>query len=95
MLTARDSAEAVGAKVYHVHTQRGDREINIIIEGSNGLVVAIEVKLSATVRDGDVDHLNWLEAQHHRPVRKVLVHAGQEHYRRTDGVYVVPLAGLT
>ncbi|WP_293768031.1 DUF4143 domain-containing protein [uncultured Corynebacterium sp.] len=94
VLTARVAAEVDGASVYHLRTRRGNHEIDVIIEGTDGTIVALEAKLSGDVREDDVAHLNWLEANHTRPVRKVLVHCGEQHYRREDGTYVVPLAGL-
>ena len=43
--------------MWHLRTARGGREIDLIVEGRGGEVVALEVKLSATVGDGDVKHL--------------------------------------
>ena len=58
-------------------------------------VVAIEVKLAATVDDRDVRHLNWLHSQlGDRLVDRVVVTTGEFAYRRRDGVAVVPLALL-
>lgn len=37
VLSARVVAEVHGAKVYHLRTSRGEREIAIIIEDSNGI----------------------------------------------------------
>lgn len=94
VLTARVAAEVAGAQVYHLRTRRGDHEVDIIVEGPNGTVVAIEVKTSAIIRDDDVKHLNWLKEKHNRPVERIIVHAGTQHYQREDGIYVVPLVGL-
>lgn len=94
VLTARVAAENLSAKVYHLRTYRGDREIDIIVEGTDGTVVAIEVKLSAVIRDDDVKHLRWLQENHPRPVTGIVVHAGSQYYRRPDGIYVLPLAAL-
>lgn len=88
------AAEVAGAKVYHLRTRRGDHKVDIIVEGSDGTIVAIEVTLAAHIRDDDVAHLNWLEANHSRRGHKLVVHASREHYRRNDGVYVLPLAAL-
>ena len=58
-------------------------------------MVALEVKLSATVTDGDVRHLNWLHGQlGDRLADRVVLTTGAHAYRRPDGVAVVPLALL-
>ncbi len=58
-------------------------------------MVAIEVKLSATIDDHDVRHPNWLHPQiGRRLVDRVVVTTGEYAYRRPDGVAVVPLALL-
>lgn len=49
-------AEASSASVAHLRTKDGVREIDLIIEGSDRQVVAIEVKLAATIEDHDVRH---------------------------------------
>jgi predicted AAA+ superfamily ATPase len=88
-------AQAAGARVGHLRTHRGEHEVDLIVERPDGRIIAIEVKLSATVSDGDVRHLHWL----HRQVGDdlldaIVVTTGREAYRRTDGVGVVPAALL-
>ena len=94
-LTARVAAQAAGARIGHLRTHNGDREVDLIIEGPEGQVVAIEVKLAATVTDSDVRHLHWLRDQlPDAVVDLVVITAGKYAYRREDGVAVVPLALL-
>ncbi len=58
-------------------------------------MVAIEVKLAATISDHDVRHLNWLQTQlGDRLAARVIVNTGEFAYRRPDGVLVVPLSLL-
>ncbi|WP_029108386.1 DUF4143 domain-containing protein [Mycobacterium sp. URHD0025] len=86
-------AEAAEATVGHLRTQNGDHEIDLIVEGPGMRVIAIEVKLAATVDDKDVRHLNWLKSQiGDRLVDRIVVNTGQFAYRRPDGVAVIPLA---
>ena len=55
----------------------------------------IETKLSATVEDGDVKHLRWLQEQLGPDLLDaVVVTTGAHAYRRPDGVAVVPAALL-
>ena len=61
----------------------------------DGRVLAIEVKLAGSVRDGDVKHLRWLEQQlGSRLLDSLVVTTGRSAYRRKDGVGVVPLGLL-
>jgi hypothetical protein len=81
--------------VSHLRTKSGEREVDFIVEGSGGKIVAIEAKLSATVTDSDVRHLNWLGDQVGNKLKdKVILTTGTDAYRRKDGVAVVPLSLL-
>lgn len=88
-------ADAASARVGHLRTKETDREVDLIVEGEDRTVVAIEVKLSETVNEKDVRHLNWLHRQiGDRLADRVLITTGEYAYRRPDGVAVVPLALL-
>jgi predicted AAA+ superfamily ATPase len=94
-LSVRTYAASFDARVEHLRTARGDREIDLIVHGRAGGVVAIEVKLGASVDDSDVRHLEWLRQRlGDRLIDAVVITAGQLTYRRPDGVLVVPLALL-
>lgn len=93
--SVRVYAEAAGARVGHLRTKNTDHEIDLIIEGDDHKVVAIEVKLANTVDAADVRHLNWLHGViGERLAARVVVYSGRYAYRRPDGVLVVPLALL-
>ncbi|MCL2464742.1 MAG: DUF4143 domain-containing protein [Micrococcales bacterium] len=96
-LSVRVYADAAGAEIGHLRTTDGryTREIDLIVEGSDRRVVAIEVKLAPTVGDGDVRHLAWLHQQiGDRLADQIVITTGDTAYRRRDGVAVVPLALL-
>ncbi len=93
--SVRVYAQAAGGTVGHLRTKNGDREIDLIVEAHDRSVVAIQVKLSASVTDFDVRHLKWLRDQLGDRVRDCLVvTTGPRAYRRPDGVAVVPFALL-
>ena len=93
--TVRVMAQACDARVSHARLQGGQHEVDLIVEGPELKVLAIEVKLSTAVRPADVAQLNWLETQMPgRVIDKVLINTGTYAYRRKDGVAVVPLALL-
>ncbi|HET8556246.1 MAG TPA: DUF4143 domain-containing protein [Gaiellaceae bacterium] len=87
-------AQAAEARVSHLRTSGGEHEVDLIVERDDGRVLALEVKLSVTVDDEDVQHLNWLaERIGGDLIGAVVVTTGQYAFRRRDGIAVVP-AGL-
>ncbi|RRD04919.1 ATP-binding protein [Arachnia propionica] len=94
-LGVRVAAQAAEAKLFHLRTNGGDHEIDLIVQGSDGRVLGIEVKLAASVSDSDVRHLLWLRSQlGERIANLVVITTGQHAYRRPDGILVLPLALL-
>lgn len=93
-LTVKVFAQAADARVGHLRTKGGEREIDFIISGRGGRTLAVEAKLSATVDGHDVRHLLWLKQEMPDLTDMVIVTTGREAYRRKDGVAVVPLALL-
>ena len=94
-LSVRSMAQAAEARVGHLRTRNGDHEVDLVVERGDGKVVAVEVKLSATVDDADVRHLHWLASVLQDDLLDMVVlTTGPTAYRRRDGVAVVPLALL-
>ena len=95
-LSARTYAQACEARVGHLRTRGGEHEIDLIIERRDGRIVALEVKLSATVDDADTRHLKWL-ADRIGPdlLDAAVITTGNEAYRRADGIGVIPAGLLT
>lgn len=94
-LCVRVYAQHSMATVGHLRTRNGDHEVDLVVQGRRRRVVAIEVKLSATVEDRDVRHLRWL-ADHLGDdlLDAVVITTGRFAYRRRDGIAVVPAALL-
>ncbi|HVW88686.1 MAG TPA: DUF4143 domain-containing protein [Gaiellaceae bacterium] len=94
-LDLRVFAQQNEAKVEHLRTFSGDREVDLIVERADGRVVAFEVKLGQTADDADVRHLHWLADQiGDELLDSVVVTTGRSAYRRRDGIAVVPAALL-
>jgi predicted AAA+ superfamily ATPase len=94
-LNLRVYAQAAEASVHHLRTHSGRHEVDFIIERDDRRVVAVEVKLSASVDDGDVEHLHWLGRELGDDLLDaVVVTTGRHAYRRADGIAVVPAALL-
>ncbi len=94
-LCFRVAAQAAEATVGHLRTRNGDHEIDLVLVRDDGKVVAVEVKLSATVDDRDIAHLRWLANRLGVDLLDaVVVNTGPNAYRRPDGIGVFPLALL-
>jgi hypothetical protein len=94
-LSVRTFAQAAEASVRHLRTERGEHEVDLIVERDDGRVLAVEVKLKGVVLDHDMRHLRWLRDQiGDGLLDAVIVTTGHEAYRRKDGIAVVPAALL-
>lgn len=94
-LCVRVPAQVAEAEVAHLRTRNGDHEVDLIVARPDGKVLAIEVKLSATIGDRDVRHLHWLREQiGNRLLDAIVINTGPYAYRREDGIGVVPLGLL-
>ena len=90
-LGVRVAAEAAGARVRHLRTAEGKREVDLIVVRDDHRIIAIEVKLSQSVGDEDVRHLRWLaDKLGDDLLDAVVITTGSEAYRRADGIAVVP-----
>lgn len=95
VLGVRVMAQSAEATVSHLRTKAGEHEVDIIVEGPDGAVLGIEIKLASDVGDADVRHLIWLrEKMPDRVVNLAIITTGAAAYRRRDGVTVIPLALL-
>lgn len=94
-LGVRVFAQAAEARVGHIRTRNGDREIDLIVERADGRIVAIEVKLAHTISEADVRHLAWLQRRLGPQVLDaIVITTGRHAVRRADGIGVVPAALL-
>ena len=88
-------SQASEARTFHLRTDAGVHEIDLIVQKPDQRVVAFEVKLGAVVEDRDVRHLHWLRDQlGDEMLDGVVLSTGSTAYRRQDGFAVVPLALL-
>lgn len=93
-LSVRPLAQRCDGRIYHLRTENGRHEVDLIIEADNG-VLAMEVKLGATVENTDAKHLSWLKKiLGDSLIDAVVVNTGPYAYRREDGIAVIPLALL-
>lgn len=94
-LGVRVAAQVCEARVFHLRTNAGEHEVDLIVQGVDGQVLGVEVKLAFAVSEADVRHLAWLREQiPDRIADLVVITTGTTAYRRRDGIAVVPLALL-
>ena len=94
-LSVRVFAQAAEARVLHLRTKGGEREVDLIIERDDQRVLAVEVKLASAIDSRDVKNLLWLRNKLGKELVDLLViHTGPAAYRRPDGVGVIPAALL-
>jgi uncharacterized protein len=94
-LSVRVYAQLVEASVHHLRTRNGDHEVDLVVEGPDGRVVALEVKLAPGVDDRDVAHLRWLRRELGENLAdSAVITTGPHAYRRPDGIAVIPAALL-
>ncbi|AFV88185.1 AAA family ATPase [Acidipropionibacterium acidipropionici ATCC 4875] len=94
-MSVRVFAQPHMADVRHLRTQGGEHEVDLIVEGDDGILAA-EVKLQAPVEAREVRHLLWLRERlgKDRIASLAVITAGRHAYTRPDGIHVVPLALL-
>jgi predicted AAA+ superfamily ATPase len=81
--------------VHHFRTHRGEHEVDLVVEGRNNKVLAIEVKLAATPPSDAVEQLDWFAKRFGGDVAdRIIVTTGHDAYRRPDGIAVIPAALL-
>ena len=94
-LSLKVYAQFAEAEVRHLRTQGGRKEVDLIVVRPDQRIVAIEVKLSATVTDDDVKHILWLRDKLGSDlVDSIVITTGSTAFRRPDGIGVVPAALL-
>jgi uncharacterized protein len=94
-LSVRVYAQAAQAGVHHFRTHRGEHEVDLVVEGRNNKVLAIEVKLAATPPSDAVEQLDWFAKRFGDDVAdRIIITTGHDAYRRPDGIAVIPAALL-
>ena len=89
-------AETLGAELYH-YQDYANHEIDAVIQFPDGTWHALEIKLNPDQADEAAANLKNIAAQfQHNPPASLSVVVGKSGnaYRRTDGVYVLPLTAL-
>lgn len=82
-------------RLYHLRTEGGRREVDLIIELGGDRVIGLEVKSTATPRDDDARHLSWLRDElGERFVQGVVLHTGPRIFQLGDRISAVPISAI-
>lgn len=92
VLTLRILAQVHDATCYHLRTQNGIHEIDMIIELPDGTILPVEIKAKSMPDETDARHLMWLrERWNDTCAPGIIISTGQQAYTMKNGVSVVPL----
>lgn len=82
-------------RLYHLRSEEGRHEVDLIAELAGRGIVGIEVKASAAPTRADGRHLAWLSGQlGERFTAGIVFHTGPHVYRLDEKILAVPIAAL-
>ncbi len=82
-------------RLFHLRDANGRREVDVIIEFSDGRAAGIEVKASAAPGPDDARHLRWLrDSIGDRFLAGAVLHTGPRPFRLDDSILALPLYSL-
>lgn len=98
-VTAQLRAELVLAesrpRLYHLRTEQGRHEVDLIVELGAGRILGIEVKADSAPGRDAAKHLFWLRDRlGPRFVRGVVLHTGPRAYELGERIWAAPIATL-
>jgi len=84
------------ATMYHLRQESGRREVDLLIERTDGALVAIEIKASTSVDLDDARHLIWLREQLPASTFRagVVFHTGPHVIALDERIWAVPICAL-
>jgi predicted AAA+ superfamily ATPase len=82
-------------RLYHLRTEQGRHEIDLIAELGGQRVIGIEIKANAAPGAGDAKHLFWLrENLEDKFVAGVVLHTGPRLYEIDKRIIAAPISTL-
>lgn len=82
-------------RLFHLRTEAGRHEVDVIAELGGGRVIGIEIKADAAPRAHDARHLDWLAGElGDRFVGGVVLHTGPRIYSLGDRIIAAPISTL-
>lgn len=82
-------------RLYHLRTQGGRHEVDLLAELGGGRVIGIEIKATAAPKMDDIAHLAWMRDElGDRFVRGVLLHTGPRVIQLADRIVAAPISTI-
>jgi uncharacterized protein len=82
-------------RLYHLRTQQGRHEVDVIAELGGSRVIGIEIKATAAPTVGDGRHLTWLRDElGDRFIAGVVLHTGPRAYPLADKIVAAPISAI-
>ncbi len=82
-------------RLFHLRTQQGRHEVDLVAELAGGGIVGIEVKADAAPKREAARHMAWLREQlGERFVAGVVMHTGPRTYALEPGIVAAPICAL-
>ena len=82
-------------RLYHLRTEGGRREVDVVAELGGERVIGIEIKSKAAPDAGDAKHLNWMRDElGERFVAGVVLHTGPRLYDLGDRIVAAPISTI-
>jgi hypothetical protein len=82
-------------RMYHLRTEGGRQEIDLLIELAGHRIIGVEVKAAAAVDADDARHLAWLrDALGERFLHGLVLHAGPRIFQLSDRITAAPISAL-
>lgn len=89
------SASAARLRAYHLRQEQGRHEVDIVLEGGNGRIIAVEVKAEAAPDARSARHLRWLrDEMGDRFVAGLVLHTGPRPFVLEDRLLALPICAL-
>lgn len=94
-LRAESVVSAVRPRLYHLRSEQGRQEVDIIAEFGAGSIIAFEVKADAAPDADSARHLTWLRDRlGQRFVAGVILHTGPSTFNVGDRIVAAPISTL-
>lgn len=82
-------------RMYHLRTEGGRREIDLILQLFGDRIIGIEIKAAAAVSDKDARHLVWLrDLLEARFVHGLVLHTGPGLFELSERITAAPISAL-
>lgn len=82
-------------RLYHLRTEQGRHEVDLVAEVPGHRVIGMEVKASSAPNKDDIRHLQWLRDElGERFMTGLLFHTGSRVFRLDQQIFAVPIASM-